>query len=59
MGATENFFGSEKAAMFYGEQFEHVNGFIQALDNYIYFNNNERISQNQKACVHCSTKRMP
>ena len=43
-GAMENFFGRLKVEMFYGEQFESVEDFIQALDNYIYYYNNDRIS---------------
>ena len=43
-GAMENFFGRLKVEMFYGEQFESVEDFIQALDDYIYYYNNERIS---------------
>ena len=43
-GAMENFFGRLKVEMFYGEQFESVDDFIQALDDYIYYYNNDRIS---------------
>ena len=43
-GAMENFFGRLKVEMFYGEQFESVDDFILALDNYIHYCNNERIS---------------
>ena len=43
-GAMENFFGRLKVEMFYGEQFESVDDFILALDNYIHYYNNERIS---------------
>ena len=43
-GAMENFFGRLKVEMFYGEQFESVEDFIHALDEYIYYYNNERIS---------------
>ena len=43
-GAMENFFGRLKVEMFYGEQFESVDDFIMALDNYIHYYNNERIS---------------
>ena len=43
-GAMENFFGRLKVEMFYGEQFETVEDFIHALDEYIYYYNNERIS---------------
>ena len=40
----ENFFGRLKVEMFYGKQFESVDDFIPALDNYIDYYNNERIS---------------
>ena len=43
-GAMENFFGRLKVEMFYGAQFESVDEFIQALDDYIHYYNNERIS---------------
>ena len=43
-GAMENFFGRLKVEMFYGEQFDSVEDFIQALDDYIYYYNNDRIS---------------
>ena len=43
-GAMEHFFGRLKVEMFYGEQFESVDDFILALDNYIHYYNNERIS---------------
>lgn len=43
-GAMENFFGRLKVEMFYGAQFDSVDEFIQALDDYIYYYNNERIS---------------
>jgi transposase InsO family protein len=43
-GAMENFFGRLKVEMFYGEQFKSVEDFIQALDDYIYYYNNDRIS---------------
>ena len=43
-GAMENFFGRLKVEMFYGEQFESVEAFIQALDDYICYYNNDRIS---------------
>ena len=47
-GAMENFFGRLKVEMFYGEEFESVENFIQALDNYIYYYNNDRISLKSK-----------
>lgn len=40
----ENFFGRLKTEMFFGEKFESVNAFIKALEEYIYYYNNERIS---------------
>lgn len=40
----ENFFGRLKVEMFYGENFESVNAFIEKLHEYIYYYNNERIS---------------
>lgn len=40
----ENFFGRLKVEMFYGENFESVNAFIERLEAYIYFYNNKRIS---------------
>ena len=42
-GAMENFFGRLKVEMYYGEKFERVNAFIKALEEYIYYYNNERI----------------
>ena len=42
-GAMENFFGRLKVEMYYGEKFESVNAFIKALEEYIYYYNNERI----------------
>ena len=47
-GAMENFFGRLKVEMFYGEKFESVNAFIDELNEYIYYYNNERISSNLK-----------
>ena len=43
-GAMDNFFGRLQVELFYKEQFESVENFIQALDKYIYYYNNERIS---------------
>lgn len=43
-GAMENFFGRLKVEMFYGQKFKSVHDFIEALNNYIYYYNNERIS---------------
>ena len=47
-GAMENFFGRLKVEMFYGEKFESVNAFIDELNEYIYYYNNERISTKLK-----------
>ena len=44
----ENFFGRLKVEMFYGENFERVNAFIEQLKAYIYFYNNKRISHKLK-----------
>lgn len=43
-GAMENFFGRLKVEMYYGEKFESVNTFIDELNRYIHYYNNERIS---------------
>ena len=43
-GAMENFLGRIKVEMFYGEQFDSVNSFIDELSYYIDYCNNERIS---------------
>lgn len=45
----ENFFGRLKVEMFYGEKFESVNAFIDKLEEYIYYYNNERISLKLKS----------
>ena len=42
--AMDNFFGRLKVEMFYGEKFESVNTFIDELEKYIHYYNNERIS---------------
>jgi len=42
--AMENFFGRLKLELFYGEQLESIDDFIQALKNFIDYYNNERIS---------------
>ena len=47
-GTMENFFGRLKVEMFYGEKFESVNAFIDELNEYIYYYNNERISSKLK-----------
>ncbi len=47
-GAMENFFGRLKVEMFYGEKFESVNAFINELEKYINYYNNERISMKLK-----------
>ena len=43
-GAMENFFGRLKVEMFYGEKFGSVSSFIEQLNQYIHYYNNERIS---------------
>jgi putative transposase len=43
-GAMMNSFGGLKIEMFYGEQFNSVEDFIHALDDYIHYYNNDRIS---------------
>ena len=43
-GAMENFFGRLKVEMYYGEKFESPRGFIEKLEEYIQYYNNERIS---------------
>ena len=43
-GIMENFFGRLKVEMYYGEKFESVNAFIDKLEEYIEYYNNERIS---------------
>ena len=47
-GAMENFFGRLKVEMFYGEEFESINTFIDELKRYIDYYNNERISMKLK-----------
>ena len=47
-GAMVNFFGRLMVEMFYGEKFESVNAFIDDLNKYIYYYNNERISMKLK-----------
>ena len=47
-GIMENFFGRLKVEMFYGEIFESPRGFIEQLEEYIHYYNNERISLNLK-----------
>jgi len=47
-GSMENFFGRLKVEMFYGENFESVDAFIDELHNYIYYYNNDRISTKLK-----------
>ena len=42
--AKENFFGRLKVEMYYGEKFESPRGFIEKLEEYIHYYNNERIS---------------
>ena len=43
-GIMENFFGGLKVEMYYGEKFESPRGFIEKLEEYIHYYNNERIS---------------
>lgn len=43
-GAAESFFGRLKVEMFYREQFESAEDFIHALNDCIYYYNNDRIS---------------
>ena len=43
-GIMESFFGRLKVEMYYGEKFESPRGFIEKLEEYIYYYNNERIS---------------
>ena len=43
-GIMENFFGRLKVEMYYGEKFESLSGFIEKLEEYIHYYNNERIS---------------
>ena len=43
-GIMENFFGILKVEMYYGEKFESSRGFIEKLEEYIHYYNNERIS---------------
>ena len=47
-GIMENFFGRLKVEMYYGENFESTCGFIEKLEEYIDYYNNERISLNLK-----------
>lgn len=42
-GAMENFFGRLKVEMFYGEKFKCVDDFIDKLNSYIDYYNNDRI----------------
>ena len=43
-GIMENFFGRLKVEMYYGENFESSRGFIEKLEEYIHYYNNERNS---------------
>ena len=47
-GIMENFFGRLKVEMYYGEKFESPRGFIEKLEEYIHYYNNERISMKLK-----------
>ena len=42
--SMENFFGRLKTEMFYGETFQSTDEFIRALEEYLWYYNNERIS---------------
>jgi len=44
----ENFFGLLKSEMFYGEYFKNIEDFIEKLEEYIYYYNNERIKEKLK-----------
>ena len=39
----ENFLGELKVEMYYGEKFESHRGFIEKLEEYIYYYNNGRV----------------
>lgn len=43
-GIMENFFGRLKVEMYYGEKFKSTQAFIEKLEEYIYYYNNDRIS---------------
>lgn len=43
-GIMENFFGRLKVEMYYGEKYKSTRGFIEKLEEYIEYYNNERIS---------------
>ena len=43
-GIMENFFGRLNVEMYYCEKFESPRGFIEKLEEYIHYYNNERIS---------------
>ncbi len=47
-GAMENFFGRLKVEMFYGENFESMNAFIDELKNFINPYNNEKMAMKLK-----------
>lgn len=44
----ENFFGHLKAEMYHGEHFTTLNQFRQAIDDYIFWYNNDRVQQRLK-----------
>lgn len=44
----ENFFGMLKSEMFYGENFKSIEEFIEKLEEYIYYYNNDRIKAKLK-----------
>jgi putative transposase len=53
-GAMENFFGRLKVAMFYSEKFDSAASFIEQLNHYIDYYNNERISLKLKENEPCA-----
>lgn len=44
----ENFFGHLKSEVYHGESFASVEGFCQAVDDYIYWYNNGRLQKRLK-----------
>ncbi|CAB0669032.1 hypothetical protein CIP107570_02254 [Corynebacterium diphtheriae] len=44
----ENFFGHLKTKMYYGEHFASVDEFYRAVDDYIFWYNNDRLQQRFK-----------
>ena len=47
-GMMEGFFGKLKTEFFYQEKFENISDFLNKLDEYIYYYNNERINTTLK-----------